>query len=300
MGMSLSIIATAILQLLVVYTSQRGDTYARHARERGAEQYARELGSFYGEAASFHGVDVWLPIAVGYSESGLDRERVGSMGELDVMQLNPRAPWGKEYSRACRPRVDRMLCTWTSVWIGTGVLVEGIRRCGDVERGVGWYKSGRCVAGEKTARVVALWERLRTGRGKDMTTTKKEEGPRSFAVFIQGLAQGDANQELSNELHQLGIAMQKEADERGEEVTGSLVLTLRAKAEPRGIAHFNWKVKRTDPEKKRIGGAVWFSRGGNFVDADPRQPELFPREVKNKPYDVVDVAGNPINDVKEV
>lgn len=308
-------IVTAILHLLIVYTSPRGVVYIKHARERagGAEQYARELGTFYQEAADFYGVNVWLPVALGYYESGFDRARVGAAGELDVMQLNPASRWGREYARACRPHMDPMLCTWSSVWIGTGALVDGIRECGEAVQAVAWYRSGECEpwnrlekpAAEKAKasaeRVIALWKRLKS-RGGNMTTTTttKDEGPRSFAVFIQALAEGDANAELSQELHRLGKILRKEADHRGEEVSGAMTVVFRVTADPRGTAHFKWSVKLKEPEKKRVGAAMWTTRAGNFVNADPRQPELFPREVRTpKPYDVVDVDGTPL-EAKEV
>jgi hypothetical protein len=111
-------------------------------------------------------------------------------------------------------------------------------------------------------------------------TAKKEEGPRSFAVFVQGLAEGDCNAEMSRELQRLGQVMKREAEARGEEVPGAITLTIKGKADPRGTVHFLWDVKVTEPKPKRVGGAMWISRDGNFVSEDPRQKELFPREVK--------------------
>jgi hypothetical protein len=129
----------------------------------------------------------------------------------------------------------------------------------------------------------------------------KDDGPRSFAVFIQSLGQGDVNAELSRELHNLGKACKKEADNRGEEVVGTLTLKLKIKADPRDTAYITWDIAAVPPKPKRIGAALWINRHGNFVQSDPKQPELFPREVKPKHNhsdveDVVDAGGG----VKEV
>lgn len=108
---------------------------------------------------------------------------------------------------------------------------------------------------------------------------KAQTGPRSFAVFVQQLGDGDLNSELSEELHKLGNALQDESLARSEVVGGALTLKLKAKCDPRGVVQFVWDVKMEPPKPKRCGASVWVDKHGHFVHDNPKQKTLFPREV---------------------
>lgn len=118
----------------------------------------------------------------------------------------------------------------------------------------------------------------------------KQAGPRSFAVFVQQLGDGDLNAELSDQLHQLGAALQEESRARSDAVVGGLTFKLKAKCDPRGVVHFTWDVKMERPKPKRCGASVWVNREGNFVHDNPKQASLFPREVKVEDAEIREVG----------
>lgn len=130
--------------------------------------------------------------------------------------------------------------------------------------------------------------------------TKKEKAPRSFAVFVQQLGDGDLNTELSDELFKLGNALQDESLARNDDVTGALTLKLKAKCDPRGVVHFVWDVKMEPPKPKRCGASVWVNKHGNFVHENPKQKELFPREIKAADAEVREVDEPPAAEGREV
>ena len=119
----------------------------------------------------------------------------------------------------------------------------------------------------------------------------KQTGPRSFAVFVQQLGDGDLNTELSEELYKLGNALQHESLARSDAVVGGLTLKLKAKCDPRGVVHFTWDVKMDRPKPKRVGASVWVNKQGNFVHDNPKQAALFPREVKIEDAEIREVDG---------
>lgn len=120
----------------------------------------------------------------------------------------------------------------------------------------------------------------------------KQTGARSFAVFVRELGDGDMNSELSEELYKLGNTLQDESLARNDEVSGSLTLKLKAKCDPRGVVHFVWDVKMEPPKPKRCGASVWVNKAGNFVHENPKQKELFPREIKIEDAEVREVGGD--------
>lgn len=113
----------------------------------------------------------------------------------------------------------------------------------------------------------------------------KEEGPRSFGVFLRKLAAGEAESALSYELHQLGIKLKDEAQTRGELVKGSLTLTLNFEAEPEDqLVKVAYEVKTKAPKPKRARGYFWLTQGGNLSSQQPKdvkQMGLF-RDVANE------------------
>lgn len=124
-----------------------------------------------------------------------------------------------------------------------------------------------------------------------MSGDTMQTGPRSFAVFVQQLGDGDLNSELSEAFHKLGCALQNESLARSEAVGGTLALKLKAKCDPRGVVQFTWDVKMEPPKPKRCGASVWVDRHGHFVHDNPRQKALFPREVVVEDAEVREVGG---------
>lgn len=110
---------------------------------------------------------------------------------------------------------------------------------------------------------------------------REEEGPRSFARFIEDVADGDAHAQLSEELFELAGKLQSEALSRDAKIKGSLSLMLKLEAQPNGMVTIAYDIKRKDPAKRTSQGVCWLTGGGNLTHKNPRQEELpHMREVK--------------------
>lgn len=104
--------------------------------------------------------------------------------------------------------------------------------------------------------------------------TTNQEGPRSFARFIESLADGAANSQLSEELFELARKLQNEAQMRDVAVKGELTLKIKLSADPMGMVGVLYDVKRKDPTRPTRVGVMWLTKGGNLSAQNPRQPEL--------------------------
>jgi len=149
---------SAILSLLLLPC---GEPVA-HARRHpgGVEARAAELAEHFDQAARTYDEDPYLLLALANSESGLDGTRLGAMGEVSLMQLMPNTPAGRAYAAVRGPQSVR---DGVAVLLGAEVLHQGMLVCGNETAAIGWYKSGRCVAGPKARWVVALRDRMRGG-----------------------------------------------------------------------------------------------------------------------------------------
>lgn len=116
-----------------------------------------------------------------------------------------------------------------------------------------------------------------------MTTKDKDEGPRSFARFIESLADGAACSELSEELFGLSNKLQDESLARNTPVKGELTLKIKLAADPRGMVAIHYDVKRKDPVRPTSAGVMWLTKGGNLTAQNPKQLELGAlRQVKQR------------------
>lgn len=127
----------------------------------------------------------------------------------------------------------------------------------------------------------------------------KNEGPRSFARFLEHIADGQAQLELSAELHKLLLRLREEANARNSEVGGTLDLKLSIKVAPNGIAAIAYGIKRKEPDPKRPGSVMWLTEGGNLSATNPKQPSLPLMAVgdADEPTDVEEPKKRRINDV---
>lgn len=120
----------------------------------------------------------------------------------------------------------------------------------------------------------------------------KDEGPRAFARFIEALADGDAHDQLSNELHELGQRLLDESLKRDVAVTGELTLKLKLKADPKGMVGIAYDIKRKDPARRTSAAVMWLTGGGNLSPTNPKQPDLPGlREVPPAQAETRDVGG---------
>jgi hypothetical protein len=101
-----------------------------------------------------------------------------------------------------------------------------------------------------------------------------EEGPRSFARFVEVAADGAVHAEVSGELHSLITKLQEESTTRDAVVNGELTLKLSFKAQPNGVVHLGYEIKRKDPKRKTTTGIMWITPGGNLSTSNPRQTDL--------------------------
>ena len=148
----------AILSLLTLPCGQ----HVAHARryDGGAHAYAAMLAEHTAQAAQTYEVDPLLLVALADSESGLDGTRVGELGEVGLLQFMPRGAPGRAYRLARGSQAER---DGLALLLGAEALRHGLRACGSEARAVGWFKSGRCVAGPKARWVLALRDRMMGG-----------------------------------------------------------------------------------------------------------------------------------------
>lgn len=106
-----------------------------------------------------------------------------------------------------------------------------------------------------------------------MEPQSTEEGARAFLNFLAGLADGEAQHVLSDELHKLGMALRDESEARRATVKGSLTLTIGLTAKA-GTVEAGYDVKTTTPKPARATSVMWLTNGGNFTPTNPKQTEL--------------------------
>jgi hypothetical protein len=116
-------------------------------------------------------------------------------------------------------------------------------------------------------------------KDKSTTATDEEEGPRSFGVFLTQVDDGQALIVLSQEQHDLLIALSTEADRTQSPAKGKLTLSLEYTVEPSGVTAVKYGVATKEPSPVRGGSMFWLSKGSNLTVENPRQKQL-PFEVK--------------------
>lgn len=84
----------------------------------------------------------------------MDSSAVGAAGELGLMQLHPRSPWGRRARARCRAGDER--CDAVVVDEAAGLLAAALARCGAIEAALGAYNTGRCGPSRYSARVLQI------------------------------------------------------------------------------------------------------------------------------------------------
>ncbi len=130
---------------------------------------------------------------------------------------------------------------------------------------------------------------------------KTEEGPRSFAILLNKLADGDAERDVSQELHKLLKELVHQATTQNREVKGSLELKLKFVADPRRTMKIGYDIKRTDPAKPRPSAVMFVTPGCNLTEDSPRQEQFPFRDVnQNKDQGPAKEAEGTTGEPKEV
>jgi hypothetical protein len=108
---------------------------------------------------------------------------------------------------------------------------------------------------------------------------EKEEGPRSFSVFVGNLAEGEAERELSYHLHEVCKRLQEEAHLRQAVVKGGLVLKIKIAADKNGTAAIHYDVEPKMPKRQTSNSVYWMTKGGNLTPDNPKQQSFKLKEV---------------------
>lgn len=107
----------------------------------------------------------------------------------------------------------------------------------------------------------------------------KKEGPRSFARFLEQLADGEALSELTKDLFELINTLHDQADKTNGTAKGAMTFKLDIKVDARGVANINYSNTVKEPKPARPGATMWVTPGGNLTAENPRQPNLPLRDV---------------------
>lgn len=125
----------------------------------------------------------------------------------------------------------------------------------------------------------------------------REEGPRSFGVILQKVADGAAEAELSRELFTLTKTLKDEARMRGAKVGGSITLKISLEADSDdGVVKVSYDVTTKAPKPLRRNGHFWITAGGNLTAEAPKQSKLPFQDVADArgiPHDLSDDGGMP-------
>ncbi|MGW8286200.1 MAG: hypothetical protein ACWGPR_10830 [Candidatus Deferrimicrobiaceae bacterium] len=108
----------------------------------------------------------------------------------------------------------------------------------------------------------------------------EREGPRSFGVFLNGLADGEAMAACSHDLHELVQKLQEESVAQNKDLRGELKLSIQLIADPKGFVAVGYDIATKAPKPQRSGSMMWITRGGNLSLENPRQQKLPLREVE--------------------
>lgn len=111
----------------------------------------------------------------------------------------------------------------------------------------------------------------------EMPPAENENGPRSFAVLLQKIADGDAHTQLSEDLQALIKVMTVRARDQVKAVAGSLTFTLKLVCDEMGTLDVGYKIARSEPQPKRPRTIFWADKNGNMTEKNPRQIDPDPR-----------------------
>lgn len=103
--------------------------------------------------------------------------------------------------------------------------------------------------------------------------------PRSFAVFISNLADGDAERDLAGEFFDLLATLRKEAEVAGGAAKGSLTFKLDCNVDIKDKVAIRYSIVTKEPAPARPEATVWLDRSGHVVFENPKQARLPFREV---------------------
>lgn len=124
---------------------------------------------------------------------------------------------------------------------------------------------------------------------EDSVQSDREEGPRSFGVFLANLDRGAVQNELSARLHGLVGELERRALDSNQAAKGKLTVTFEVKIDAKGVAEIVPTIATKVPEPKCSRTVMYLTKGGNLDMKDQRQQSLEFREVPGGRREVRDV-----------
>lgn len=111
---------------------------------------------------------------------------------------------------------------------------------------------------------------------------------KSFSSILLQIADGDAHEQLSQDLQSLVRVIGVRAKEQQKNVTGTLTFKLKIVGDPNATLDVSYEIKRDEPKPRRPRSVFWADKNGNVTATNPRQIEL-PMGAKLR--EVRDLAG---------
>lgn len=102
--------------------------------------------------------------------------------------------------------------------------------------------------------------------------------PKAFADFLLKVADGDAHEQLSQDLFELSKVIVAQSRAQVKPVKGSLTLKISLVGDG-NVLDVSYEIDRKEPKARRPKSVFWVDKFGNFVEHDPKQTELGFREV---------------------
>lgn len=121
--------------------------------------------------------------------------------------------------------------------------------------------------------------------------TVMQQQLRSFALYLQELADGELHHDLTEEMRKLVVAMRDSALANGGKASGALTLKIGVKID-RGAFITTPDVSVKHPKRPAYAMSVhWALPDGTLSRQDPRQQSFALRDVNQPEVRTVDVVG---------
>lgn len=120
---------------------------------------------------------------------------------------------------------------------------------------------------------------------------RDDEGARSFARFVEMVADGALHSEASEALHKLVCALEDDALDTHSTSKGELTIKVKLAVEPNGVVSVTYDLKAKEPVPTRPKGVLWLTKGGNLTPQNPRQQRLPLHEVSIEAGPAREVGG---------
>ncbi|MEZ4288119.1 MAG: transglycosylase SLT domain-containing protein [Polyangiales bacterium] len=132
-----------------------------HCQEapQGCAARIAALSQVITQSSLAHRVDPFLTAAISWVETRWDPEAVGTIGERGIIQLHPRFAGKKvrfvsdpKYRERCLRRADA--CQREVLNAGLSLYNWAKKKCGNTEKALGWYNTGKCIKSDFSQRVL--------------------------------------------------------------------------------------------------------------------------------------------------